>query len=89
MRPHFLDIESQFISLLCSRLLMGQTAPGYLCVECNGSLWQQVSAITCNVQEFHIAQACISLMEARVQDCPSRFRLLASGVSGLSSPSRK
>ena len=50
MHPRFLDIEPQFISLLRSNLLMGQTAPSHLCVECDGSFWQQVSAITRDVQ---------------------------------------
>ncbi len=70
VRPRFFDIEPQFISFFRSRMVMGQTAPSHLCIKCNGSFRQQVSAITRKVQEFFIAQACISFIKARVQDVP-------------------
>ncbi len=67
MCPRFLDIVPQAISLLGSRLFMSQAAPCHLGIKCNCSFFKQVSAITRNMQEFFIAQACVSLLEISVQ----------------------
>ena len=34
MRPRFLDLQTHSFSLLRVRLLVSQTAPGHLCVNC-------------------------------------------------------
>lgn len=71
----FLDVEPQIISLPGSRLRMGQAPPGHLGVECKFGFFKQVSAIAGNMQEFIIAQACVLLVEVRVQDSSTPYRL--------------
>jgi hypothetical protein len=75
MCPRFLNIEPKAISFPGPRLLMGQSAPSHLGVECNGGFFKQVSAISRNVQELIIAHACVSFIEVRFQDQPAVFQL--------------
>jgi hypothetical protein len=67
MRPRFLNLYPHFVPLLRSCVLMGQAAPGHFVIECQGRLFEQVSAIARDVQEFIITQARISFSEGGVQ----------------------
>jgi hypothetical protein len=74
MRPRFLNLHPQLISLLCSCVLMGQTASGHFGIERGGSFFKQIFAVARNVDEFFITQARVLLVKARVQGQLSLLR---------------
>jgi hypothetical protein len=78
MRPRFLNLHPQLISLFRSCVLMGQAASGHFGIECQCGLCEQVLAIARDVQEFFVTQAGVSLLESGVQAFASGGFLIES-----------